>query len=95
MKDLESIIVKLCELDSLMYVIEGEMIAVNEAGSDMKHLHNLIYLLWGQLQQMENDVEEINGHIKVANAVLAVNHVEELERELAEAKRELAQLKRR
>lgn len=90
MKSLESILLKLEQVDSLMYSIEGAMIEVadEELNDEAKRLHNLIYLLWNQLQQITKEVIEVNGHIEVCNAVYAVNRVEELRRELAEMKNE-------
>ncbi len=63
MKSSEDIILKLEQLDSLMYCIEGEAIAVDEAGGDMRHLHNLIYLLWDQLREVTKKVNELNAQI--------------------------------
>ena len=89
MKSLESVIQKLDQLDSLMYSVEGALIDAAEEiiGSETKRLHNLFYLLWEQLQQVTKDVEEVNGNIEVCNAIYAVNHVEEMKRELAELKK--------
>ena len=84
MIDFENILCKLDQMDSLMYAIEGEMIAVDEAGSDMKHLHNLVYILWEQLQQVNKDVEKLRGGPKDRNAIYQVSYVEELEREITE-----------
>ena len=44
----------------------------------MIRLHNLIYLLWDQLKQVTADTEELNGHVKVCNAVYAVNKVDKM-----------------
>ena len=90
MKSLENIIIKLEMMDSLMFSIEGAMIeaTTEELSDETKRLHNLIYLLWEQLQQVKKDVGEVNGHIEVCNAIYAVNRVEELKRELVELKKE-------
>lgn len=90
MKTLENIILKLEQMDSLMFSIEGAMIeaAEEDLSNETKRLHNLIYLLWEQLQQVSKDVGEVNGHIEVCNAIYAVNRVEELKQELAELKKE-------
>lgn len=90
MKSLENIIIKLEMMDSLMFSIEGAMIeaTTEELSDETKRLHNLIYLLWEQLQQVTKDVGEVNGHIEVCNAIYAVNRVEELKRELVELKNE-------
>lgn len=89
MKSLENIILKLEQMDSLLFSIEDVMLAAAEnGGNDTKRLHNLIYLLWEQLQQVAKDANEVNGHIEVCNAIYAVNRVEELRRELAELKNE-------
>lgn len=90
MKSLENIIMRLETMDSLMFSIEGAMIeaAAEELSDKTKRLHNLIYLLWEQLQQVTKDAGEVNGHIEVCNAIYAMNRVEELKRELAELKKE-------
>ena len=90
MKSLENITIKLEMMDSLMFSIEGAMIeaTTEELSDETKRLHNLIYLLWEQLQQVTKDVGEVNGHIEVCNAIYAVNRVEELKRELVELKKE-------
>lgn len=48
MKTLEDIIMKMDQLDSLMYSIETAMLdaAPADAGEKVIRLHNLIYLLW-------------------------------------------------
>ena len=90
MKSLENIIIKLEMMDSLMFSIERAMIeaTTEELSDETKRLHNLIYLLWEQLQQVTKDFGEVNGHIEVCNAIYAVNRVEELKRELVELKKE-------
>lgn len=87
MMEFEAILCKLDQMDSLLYAIETEMIAVDESGSDAKHLHNLIYLLWERLQQVNKDVEKLRGDTRQEMAVFPVSYVEELERELAELKK--------
>ena len=84
MMDFETILCKLDKMDSLMYAIEGEMIAADEAGKDMKHLHNLVYILWEQMQQVTKGVEKLRGGPKDRNAIYPVSYVEELEKEIEE-----------
>ena len=87
MKTLETITIKLEQMDSLMYSIESAMLEVD--GEDInaaKRLHNLVYLLWDHLQQLAKDATEVNGHIKVCNAIFAVNHVDELKAEIERLK---------
>lgn len=84
MKTLDDVIIKADQLDSLMYAIEGQMLqaADDEGGEGMLRLHNLFYLLWDQLKQISADITEVNGHIKVCNTILAMNHVEDLKAEI-------------
>jgi len=89
MKTLEDIILRLDQMDSLMFSIEDAMLAAAEnGGNDTKKLHNLVYILWEQLQQVTKEATELNGHIEVCNAVYAVHRVEELKNELAELKKD-------
>ena len=80
MKTFDDILLKLDQLDSFMYSIESAMIeAAPEGGSEQViRLHNLIYLLWDQLKQVAADTAELNGHVKVCNAVYAANKVDEM-----------------
>ena len=66
MKTLEDIIMKMDQLDSLMYSIETAMLdaAPADAGEKVIRLHNLIYLLWEQFLQARADIDELyNGLI--------------------------------
>ncbi len=89
MKTLEDIIMKMDQLDSLMYSIETAMLdaAPADAGEKVIRLHNLIYLLWEQFLQARADIDELNGHIEVCNAVYAVNRVREMQDEIERLKR--------
>ena len=80
MKTFDDILVKMGQLDSLMYSVESAMIeaAPEDGGEEVIRLHNLIYLLWDQLKHVTADTEELNGHVKVCNAVYAVNKVDEM-----------------
>ena len=71
---------KMQQIDSLMYSVESAMIdAAPEGGGEaVTRLHNLVYLLWDQLKQIGEDMEKLNGHAKVCNAVFAVNDVDEM-----------------
>lgn len=91
MKNLDEMIIKMEQIDSLMYAFEGAILNADETfgeNNEKKQVHNLFYLLWEQLQQVQKDAEELNGHIGVCNAIYAVNRVEELKQELAELKTE-------
>ena len=72
MKTFDDILVKMGQLDSLMYSVESAMIeaAPEDGGEEVIRLHNL--------KQVTADTEELNGHVKVCNAVYAVNKVDEM-----------------
>ena len=80
MMNFDDILVKLEQVDSLMYSVEGAMIAAapEDGGAEVTRLHNLVYLLWDQLRQIAEDTKELNGHVKVCNAIYAVNKVDEM-----------------
>lgn len=89
MKNLDDMIIKMEQIDSLMYALEGALLNTDEEAdcdTDKKQVHNLFYLLWEQFQQLQKDADELNGHIEVCNAIYAINRIEELKRELAEVK---------
>lgn len=90
MKNLENVCLKLNQVnDSLMYALETALINVNERETDednekaIKRSLDLFYIVWDSLTQIEKDLDELSGHIKVCNAVYAANHVNELKSELA------------
>ena len=89
MKTFDDILVKMGQLDSLMYSVESAMIeaAPEDGGEEVTRLHHLIYLLWDQLKQVTADTEELNGHVKVCNAVYAVNKVDEMRATIERLKR--------
>ncbi len=85
MKDLENVRIRLNQVnDGLMYALETALINEQEGEySSIKRTHDLFYIVWESLTQIEKDLDELSGHIKVCNAVYAVNHVNELKSELA------------
>ena len=88
MKTLDTLIIKMEQLNSLMHSIESTMLEADaEDIKATKRLHNLVYLLWDHLQQLAKDATEVNGHIKVCNAIFAVNHVDELKAEIERLKK--------
>lgn len=97
MKDFCDVIAKLDQIDSLMYSVETAMLDAAPAEADKKvmNLHNLIYLLWEQFSQVRSEVDELNGHIQVCNAVFAVNRVQEKNDEIETLRAEIATLKNR
>lgn len=97
MIDFCDVIAKLDQIDSLMYSVETAMLDAAPAKADKKvmNLHNLIYLLWEQFSQVRSEVDELNGHIQVCNAVFAVNHVREKDAEIEALKAEVEALKNR
>lgn len=87
MKNLDDIIIKMEQIDSLLYAMEGALLEENEDDhKTKKQSHNLFYLLWENFSRLQNDTEELNDHISVCNAVFAVNRVEELKQELSDLK---------
>ena len=87
MKNLDNVCIKLNQVnESLMYALETAL--VDEWGTEeaaersIKRARDLFYIVWDNLNQIEKDLDELNGHIKVCNAVYAVNRVNELKEEL-------------
>lgn len=89
MKSFDDVIAKMKQIDSLMYSIETAMLDAAPAEHDEKvmRLHNLIYLLWEQLSQAQADIDELNGHVAVCNAIYAANRVREMQEEIERLKR--------
>lgn len=81
MKTLEDIIMKMDQLDSLMYSIETAMLdaAPADAGEKVIRLHNLIYLLWEQFLQARADIDELNGHIEVCISDIQAGRIDRLQ----------------
>lgn len=85
MTNLDNIVTRVQQINSLAYALEGAII--NEASdNDTMHLQNLFYLLQRELIQLEKDADELAGHIAVCNAVYAVNRVGELKEEIERLK---------
>jgi len=83
-KTIDDIIIDLEQIDSFMYAFEGMLLEADGNNAALIRAQNMFYILWKQLQQSKNDALEVNGHIKVCNAVYAVNRVKDLKEELAE-----------
>ncbi len=87
MKNLDNICIKFNHVnESLMYALETALINTQEtkeaAELSIKRAMDLFYIVWDSLNQIEKELDELNGHIKVCNAVYAVNRVNELKEEL-------------
>lgn len=87
MKNLDNVCIKFNQVnESLMYALETALVDEWEteeaAERSIKRARDLFYIVWDSLNQIENDLDELNGHIKVCNAVYAVNRVNEMKEEL-------------
>ena len=87
MKNLDNVCIKFNQVnESLMYALETALVdewETEEATErSIKRARDLFYIVWDSLNQIEKDLDELNGHIKVCNAVYAVNRVNELKEEL-------------
>lgn len=92
MKNFEDMIIKMEQIDSLLYAMESALLNDSENFDDnkaKKQVHNLFYLLWENFSKLQDDAEELNGHIGVCNAIFAVNRVNELKQEIADLKENL------
>lgn len=84
MKDFNDLYVRLSNINGMMYATEGAIInSADMKNNEGQSLSGLFYILWEQLKALESDIQEIEGHTNVCNAIFAVNHVEELKEELA------------
>ena len=84
MKNYDDLYARLDNINGVMYSAEGTIInSVDMSTHEGKSLTGLFYTLWEQIKALEGDIREIEGHTNVCNAILAVNHVEELKEELA------------
>lgn len=89
MINFDSIAIKVSQVNSLAYAIEGaiaEAPGLDVGDSKTKQMLNLFYVLQGELAQLGKDVEELSGHIAVCNAIYAVNRVNELQEEIERLK---------
>lgn len=50
--------------------------------SGLEQVQNLFYILTEQIGSAKEDIDEVAGHIRVCNAVYAVNRVQELKAEI-------------
>lgn len=87
MKNYENVCIKLNQVnDSLMYSLETALLDELETENGVKRARDLFYIVWDILNQIEADLDELNGHIAVCNAVYAVNYVNDLKAELESVK---------
>jgi len=87
MKTLDSVILKVEQINDFMVCIDDAMIdASEESGMNksMDRLYSLVSILEDLLHNVSEELDEANGHIKVCNSILASAHVQQLEAELAE-----------
>lgn len=96
MRTLDDIVIKVDQLNDFMYFVEGAMLeatADEEMEDSAKRLHNLVYILMDQLHSLGGDLDEVNGHIKVCNALYAAGNLRGKEAEIEELKNEIEELK--
>lgn len=88
MKTLEDVIVRLDIMESLAYSVEGYIneMAAEGASATARRAQSLFCLLMEQISTAQEEANEVDGHIKVCNAVYAVNRVEELRAEIERLK---------
>lgn len=92
MATLETTAIKIGQINDFMYSVETAMLeAAEDVSADKpfdrtRRLHNLIYQLMDMLEGLEKDVDELNGHRRVCDAIYAVNHVNQMKEEIKELK---------
>lgn len=80
---LQKIEIRSEHLKSLAYAFEGAMLDSEDSPEAHKRMQNLFYVLYEQIEMLDKEIKETNGHNIVCNAIFAVNHVEELKSKLA------------
>ncbi len=83
MKDFNDLYARLSNINGMMYAAEGAVInSADMRSNEGQSLSGLFYILWEQLKALESDIQEIEGHTNVCNAIFAVNQVENLKAEI-------------
>lgn len=84
MSTIENVAIKVGQINDFMYFVESAMIDADgaEGGEETRRLHNMVYLLMDMLEGLENDVDELDGHRRVCDAIYAVNHVNQMKAEI-------------
>lgn len=86
MKTLDGVCVKLGAIGSFMYIMERSFSAAmaEHFSGELSRLSDLFYILWGEVEEIAEAVDKINGYSGGLNPIQA----EEQAREMAkEAKR--------
>lgn len=86
MTKLDNIAMRLEQIDSLAYAVETDMLKTEGVGEEFTRMQHLFYLLWEQVKQVAAEVDELNGHNLVCNAIEAVNNIAELKEEIERLK---------
>jgi len=67
--------------DSMERAIDDAILASGMSDKALKVQH-LFYILLEQINQTKGEAAEVAGHVKVCNAIFAVNKVDELKAEI-------------
>lgn len=91
MKTFDDIAMRIGAIDSLMPSIEKSLdnAFLDSGGSPaIERVQNLMYILTGQIEAAQAEINEVAGHIQVCNAVYAAGRVRELQEEVERLKAE-------
>ncbi len=78
----EKITNRIEQINSLVHSLEGALIEADNGSEQMRRTSNLFYVLLEQIKNLKEEANELSEHIEVCNAIFAVNHVNELKKEI-------------
>lgn len=84
--NLDTVLTKAGQISDLAHALEGGIIEVDNGSEPIRRVQNLFYVLLEQFEILKSELEKLNEHIYVCNAVFAVNRVQELKNEIEQLK---------
>lgn len=90
MNNIDNAALQIGKIKALTECVEDAMIsAASETGltAEVEKMHNLFYVLMDAQEALFEALEAAQGDSRVCNVILTINHVRELEEELARLKK--------
>lgn len=84
--NLDKIITRAGQICDLAHALEGAIIEIDDGSEPVRRVQSLFYVLLEQFEFLNSELDKLNEHVYVCNAVFAVNRVQELKDEIEQLK---------
>mgnify|MGYP003305884037 CR=1 FL=1 len=84
--NLDIVLTKAVQIFDLAHALEGAIIEIDDGGEPVRRVQSLFYVLLEQFEFLNSELNKLNEHVYVCNAVFAINRVQELKDEIEKLK---------